>query len=73
MNTQNTFENGRRQVARECRAELKKHKRLTAQQTNEILTRYLPRFEAAMSPHQSKFQPVMWLRYYVDMIDKEMK
>ncbi|MBD2786336.1 hypothetical protein ID858_10340 [Xenorhabdus sp. DI] len=70
----NTFENGRRQVARECRAELKRHPKRTAQQTNEILTRYLPRFEAAMSPHQkSKFQPVMWLRYYVDMIDKEMK
>ncbi|MBD2811873.1 hypothetical protein ID853_13490 [Xenorhabdus sp. Vera] len=70
----NTFENGRRQVARECRNELKQHPKRTDQQTNQILTKYLPRFETAMSPHQkSKFLPVMWLRHYVDMIDKEMK
>ncbi|WP_139837512.1 hypothetical protein [Xenorhabdus beddingii] len=60
-------------MARECRNELKKHKKRTDQQTAEILSKHLPRFETAMSPHQkSKFEPVMWLRYYVDMIDKEM-
>ncbi|MDE9427492.1 hypothetical protein [Xenorhabdus bovienii] len=70
----NEFENGRRQVARECLKELKQHKKRTAQQTATILTKHLPRFETAMAPHQkSKFLPVMWLRYYVDMIDKEMK
>ncbi|WP_038250283.1 hypothetical protein [Xenorhabdus bovienii] len=70
----NEFENGRRQVARECLKELKQHKKRTSQQTATILTKHLPRFETAMSPHQkSKFLPVMWLRHYVDMIDKEMK
>ncbi|AOM39573.1 hypothetical protein A9255_02550 [Xenorhabdus hominickii] len=70
----NEFENGRRQVARECRNELLRLKKRTDQQTTEILTKHLPRFEIAMSSYQrSKFQPVMRLRYYVDMIDKETK
>ncbi|WP_187649612.1 hypothetical protein [Xenorhabdus indica] len=70
----NEFENARRKVARDCLKELKKLKRRTDQQTNETLTKYLSRFEIVMSNYQkSKFLPVMWLRYYVDMIDKEMK
>ncbi len=61
-------------VARECRRELKQHLKRTNQQTAEILSKHLPEFKCVMSPHQkSVFQPVMWLRYYVDMIDKEMK
>ncbi|WP_340619288.1 hypothetical protein [Xenorhabdus siamensis] len=61
-------------MARDCLKELKKLKRRTDQQTNETLTKYLSRFEIVMSNYQkSKFLPVMWLRYYVDMIDKEMK
>lgn len=72
MNEQ-VLENGRRELARECRKQLKKIEKLNDEQSTAILKSFLPQFKLTLTDkHLAKCPANMWLNYYVRMIDKEI-
>ncbi|MGJ0626068.1 hypothetical protein [Xenorhabdus bovienii] len=70
MNTQNTFENGRRQVARECLKELNNLPQYDDKAVTAILDKYTPKFKPL---NHMRFSAKSVLGYYVRIIRKEIK
>ncbi|MDE9564957.1 hypothetical protein KKI93_13015 [Xenorhabdus bovienii] len=70
MNTQNTFENGRRQVARECLKELNNLPQYDDKAVTAILDKYTPKFKPL---NHMRFSAKSVLGYYVRIIRKEKK
>ncbi|AOM40542.1 hypothetical protein A9255_08050 [Xenorhabdus hominickii] len=66
----NTFENGRRQVARECLKELTNLPKYDDKAVTEILDKYTPKFKPL---NHMRFSAKSVLAYYVRVIRKEMK
>ncbi len=73
--TQQEMENGRRDIARECRNELKKimeDEKLTSEIEIGILNKHLDKFKSLMTSEQlKKYYPVSFLSYTAKLIDKE--
>ncbi|CDG95439.1 hypothetical protein [Xenorhabdus bovienii] len=70
MNTQNEFENGRRQVARERLKELNNLPQYDDKKVTEILDKYTPKFKPL---NHMRFSAKSVLGYYVRIIRKEIK
>ncbi|MCW2255668.1 hypothetical protein M2263_001759 [Providencia alcalifaciens] len=63
MNEQ-VLENGRRELARECRKQLKKIEKLNDEQSTAILKSFLPQFKLTLTDkHLAKCPANMWLNY----------
>ncbi|HEM7134072.1 TPA: hypothetical protein U2I51_003580 [Providencia rettgeri] len=68
------MENGRRAIARECKQELENNKPLNDVKRKSILSKYLNKFTAWLSPDQLKKTTVnIWLSVYVEKLHKEEK
>ncbi|MDC9598955.1 hypothetical protein [Xenorhabdus anantnagensis] len=73
MNNQ-SFENGRRQVARECLNELNNLPKYDDSAVTAILDKYARDFQLIMTDHQrAKSTAKNWLRQYIINLQKEMK
>ncbi|MEQ5430475.1 hypothetical protein ABN276_00110 [Providencia huaxiensis] len=70
------MENGRRQIARDCRNELKiimEKEKLTTEIEIRVLHKYLNKFKSLMTDEQlEKYYPATFLSYTARLIGKEM-